>query len=169
MKINKIKKAVFKANELTIVEDENGTQWVGTHAALYSMDGLPHMHDGQVCRLLDISAEKAAGLNAIKHYEEYGGLGQYNDVDKPAPAVKDMDDEIVINDVALRAVTDENGRTVFFDPDLIAPVTKADIFKLSTDDKLLAFEGLFLVAIISPLKPGAEMIGRVFELYSAMK
>lgn len=169
MKINKIKKPIIKRSWLVIAEDENGAQWVGDARALYSLDGLPHMHDGQICRVLGITNEEAAGLEEIKHYDEAAWLARYKDVNVPAETVKDMDDEITINGNTYRAVTDTNGRTVFFNPEYIAPVAKADIFTLAPDDNLLAFEGLFLVAIICPVKPGPETANRIFELYSAMK
>ena len=168
MKINKIKKPIIKRSRLVIAEDENGAQWVGDACAFYSLDGLPHMNDGQICRVLGITNEEAAALDEIKHYDEAVWLARYTSADAPAETVKDMDDEITINETTYRAVTDVNGRTVFFNPDYIAPVAKADIFTLAPDDNLLAFEGLFLVAIICPVKPGPETANRIFELYSAM-
>lgn len=167
MKIRKIKKAVFKANALVIVDAGNTTQWVGTAAALYSLDGLPQMNESQICRLLDINTDKAATLDSISRYSEYG-IGAY-DADDNSPTVKDMDDEFTINDSTFAVVTDENGRTMFFDPDLIAPVQDADLFKLTPDDKLLAFEGLFLVAIICPVKPGKNTENRLREILYAIE
>lgn len=167
MKLRKIKKTVLKQNKLCMVEAGNGAQWVGTDAALYSLDGMPYMQDGQICRLLDISPDKAATLSEIAHYSEYG-IAAY-EADDNSLTVKDMDDEITINDCTLAVVTDDNGRTVFFDPDLIAPVKDADLFKLTFDNKLLAFEGLFLVAIIMPMKPGENARNRMLEILAAME
>lgn len=168
MKLNKIKKAVIKEKRMTIIEDGDGAQWVGVPAAVYSLDGMPHMHDGQICRVLGISAEEAASFSDIKHYSEFGLLAKYNDADDVPPAVKDMDDAITINDTTLVAVTDENGRTLFFNPGHIAPVAKADVFRLAPDDNLLVYEGLFLTAIICPVQPGEDFTNRMHELYEAM-
>lgn len=169
MNLNKIKKAVIKKRRLIIIEDGDGAQWVGVPEAVYSLDGMPYMNDGQICRVLGISSEEAASFSEINHYSEFGPIAKYNDADDVPPAVKDMGDAITINDTTLVAVTDENGRTLFFNPDYIAPVAKADVFRLAPDDNLLVYEGLFLTAIICPLRPGENLTNRMHELYEAMK
>ena len=72
VKLNKIKEAILKWGECFLITDESGRQWVGTMAALYSLEGMPEVTLQHLPAILDI--DRDTWVEKVTTLSEFNGL-----------------------------------------------------------------------------------------------
>lgn len=169
MILKKIAALCKSSKEVLLLDQEDGTQWVGTGVALYALDEMPTLGERSICTVLDIPPEKAGEMNVQR--KEFPETYSTEETEVGERALQfDMDNFITFE-----------GRTMlpcffgeeilFIQPKYLGPLEDSEMLALSVrraangERYIVAHDGLFLTAILMPIEPRKRALDWMERLY----
>lgn len=159
MVLKKLARLCARQGMLLLCDRADGTQWAGTSAALYALNGLPTLGLGSLCVMLDIPPEKAAEM--ITRHMSFPEAYETEESAAARQLFFDMDDSICYHGANMLPCGDEE-ELFFIDPEILKPLSDCEALRLHARSRgktpyIVAYDGLFPVAVLMPRKMGSEL------------
>jgi len=156
MKINKLAAICKRSETIMLYDKEDGGQWIGDGAAMYSAYDLPELNDDYIYAIFDIPEKKQKKMSYRRQ-----GMPPSISVADSVPNENMLDPpkfDISVAGRILRPLKTQRG-LIFIDTKYLLPLADADDYlelyeRISTDGKLYVAvkNGFMLMAVILPYK-----------------
>lgn len=172
MKIQKIM-ALLKKSKRIYLAYKDGKQWIGDGAAFYAIHNLPELDEDSIYAMLDVPEDKRGGYTV----EIIDWLPCF-DEDYRSEAAEGIGNTLYTHyGRTLQAFSCGDGVVYMIDIKLLKPVEidffgygTASIIKSESGDPIIVIrDGLISLAVIKPIKLGAEFIEEIKHLAGMLK